>query len=266
MKKLVSLGVGAAFVLHLHVGSAQDYFVPPGVSPTPIFVEDFEGVELDAQRWSQRVPGRKDQCINEPSAVTVDSGYLTIRTYSLTHADGEVRHHCGMISTQDEFMATYGYWEAAVRFKHAPGVRVAFSVQSPTMGSVIGEAEKSGVEMGVFEHLSDVEQSQYAHALQWDGYGAEHKAWSHLDQLPTLADGEFHTFGLLWAPDRYEFYVDGQLSQRVSANVPISRTPQAIRLSSDIARADAPQAGYGDRHTAQTEFDVDYVRVYPLLR
>ncbi|MCE7761644.1 family 16 glycosylhydrolase [Pseudomonas putida] len=260
----VAVVLGGAGLWFSGLSSEKNYFVPEGVSDVPIFSDEFEGPKLDTTKWAHRLPGLRNHCVTGGAPVWLQDGFLKIRTFSDTDGNGTMRHNCGMLSTQNLFMAKYGYWEASVRFKRQPGVQLAFWVQSPTMGAVIGKPEESGVEIDVFEHLSSKEQVEYDHAFHWDGYGEFHKTWAVQKELDALADGQFHQFGVLWTPDKYEFYVDGQLTQKVESCVPRSATEQFIILSSEIPRRDFPEEGYGDRSHARTDFDVDYVRVYPL--
>ena len=44
--------------------------------------------------------------------------------------------------------------------------------------------------------------------LHWDGYGKDHKHAGTNFSRPGVMKG-WHTFGLLWLPTEYVFYVDG---------------------------------------------------------
>ncbi|RMO05734.1 hypothetical protein ALQ47_03290 [Pseudomonas cichorii] len=234
--------------------------LPDGVASTPIFADEFEGDQLDDTKWRHRLPGIRNNCKNVPETVSVRAGYLTIKTYSGL-SNGILQNYCGMISTADTFLANQGYWEASVRFKRAFGVQVAFWVQTPAME--VGKPEQ-GVEIDVFEHGSAAESKNYNHAIHWDLYGEHHKYWAWAGLLDNLDDGKFHRFGVLWAKDRYEFYVDGVMTKTVPSSVaPISLGDEFIILSSEVPRQFPPE-GFGDQYSAQTDFDVDYVRVYPL--
>jgi beta-glucanase (GH16 family) len=69
----------------------------------------------------------------------------------------------------------------------------------------------------------------------------------------------FHTFGLLWTPEEYVFYVDGQETWRTQAGG-VSQVPEYLLLSDEVGDWG------GDIETAKLpdEFQVDYVRVYDL--
>ena len=56
------------------------------------------------------------------------------------------------------------------------------------------------------------------------------------------ADGEFHTYALLWTPDAYIFYVDGEETVRTDYRG-VSTVPEFIRLTVEIR--DPEYAVYG---------------------
>ncbi|KAA1193800.1 glycoside hydrolase family 16 protein [Photorhabdus heterorhabditis] len=238
--------------------------LPEGFSSTPSFEDNFNGTTLDTQKWDYRGLGVRKNCINTQSAVTVQNGYLTIKTYS-NSSSGKLQNYCGMISTQKSFLQSYGYWEAAVRFNRAEGNQVAFWIQSPTIGNDLTNPEKSGVEIDVFEHLAEATQEQYNHAIHWNGYGSAYKGWSKKLSMTQLADGKFHKFAVAWTPNGYTFYVD-DIPQNLSGldQIPISIANQYIILSSEVPRS-FPTQGYGPINETTATFDVDYVRVYPYI-
>jgi beta-glucanase (GH16 family) len=67
----------------------------------------------------------------------------------------------------------------------------------------------------------------------------------------------WHTFGLLWSPDEYVFFVDGTETWRTNAGG-VCQVPQYMLLSDEIGK------WAGDISTAKLpdRFLVDYVRVY----
>ena len=78
-------------------------------------------------------------------------------------------------------------------------------------------------------------------------------------KVPGVMEG-WHTFGLLWLPDEYVFYVDGKETWRSKAGG-VCQVPLYIMLSDEIGKwaGDITKAKLPDR------FLVDYVRVYDLV-
>ena len=97
------------------------------------------------------------------------------------------------------------------------------------------------------------------HTLHWDGYGKDHKQEGFKATVPGVMEG-WHTFGLLWLPDEYVFYVDGKETWRSKAGG-VCQVPQYMLLSDEIGKwaGDLTIAKLPDR------FLVDHVRVYDLV-
>ena len=92
--------------------------------------------------------------------------------------------------------------------------------------------------------------------LHWDGYGKDHKSAGIKFKVDGVMEG-WHTFGLLWLPEEYVFYVDGKETWRTTAGG-VSRVPEFIKLTEEIGTwgGDITKAELPDY------FRVDYVRVY----
>jgi beta-glucanase (GH16 family) len=243
--------------------------------------DEFNGDRLDDTRWSHRATGVRNDGELTPDAVSVGGGMLTITTY--TEAG---KHYSGMISTAADasagFEQAYGYFEARMKFSDAPGEWSAFWLQSPDIGSPIGDPAHAGVEMDIAEHrarcvaqppvttaalcapgvdVSDRVQT----GLIWDGYADRRAAIKFSDPLAGLADRGWHRFGLRWTPRDLTFYYDDAAIWTQPG--PISQHSQYIVLSSEVGQFFAgtiPAAGYGTRDTTQTRLQVDYVRVWDL--
>jgi beta-glucanase (GH16 family) len=202
--------------------------------------------------------------VNVPEAVSLDgAGHLVIETWT-----EEGTHYTGMIGTQGRFEQAYGWFEARIRFEDAPGMWSAFWLQSPDMGSFLGDPGRAGVEMDVVEHdlFTSVSTEPTWHAaLHWDGYGPEHRFTNALVPMPGLGDG-FHVYALEWTPTVLRFYYDGMLLWDASAG-PISHRAEYLILSSEVESSlinRIPAGGYGPRSGANPRMLVDYVRVYAL--
>lgn len=74
----------------------------------------------------------------------------------------------------------------------------------------------------------------------------------------------YHIYGLLWTPEEYIFYIDGEESWRIAKGV--SHTPEYIILSTEIQdeswAGDIPKKGYGSFDETSNIMYVDYVRVF----
>ena len=83
-----------------------------------------------------------------------------------------------------------------------------------------------------------------------------HKSAGHNFRRDGVMEG-WHTFSLLWTPNEYVFYVDGQETWRTAAGG-VCQVLEFIKLTEEIGKWG------GDIHQAKLPdyFLVDYVRVY----
>ena len=79
---------------------------------------------------------------------------------------------------------------------------------------------------------------------------------------------EFHTFGVLWTPDKYVFYVDGVEDGHIDQYV--SHIPEFILISTEVLGYRKEGKNYRpealDAARAGDTFLVDYVRVFDIKK
>jgi beta-glucanase (GH16 family) len=228
--------------------------------------EPFDGTALDRSLWTALDGPRRDARAT-PEAVTVSGGVLTITTST---EDGV--HETGFVSTEGRFLQRYGYFEARIRFRDAPGGWCAFWLLSPTVGIPKGDPGRAGTEIDVVEHrvtdqagwdaLADMVQA----AINWDGYGADRRNVNNVAALPDggRVQGAWRTYSVLWTPESYTFYVDG--TPFWSTTTAISHVAQDVRLTCEVDDAtwagNVPAGGYGPRGVSTTGMEVDWVRAW----
>jgi len=226
---------------------------PDGKSWKLVWHDEFEGDRLDESKWTYRPDGRRKGGWWSREAVNLDgNGHLVITTFM----DGD-KPTDGCVTTQGKFEHAFGYYVARVQFQREPGHWSAFWITGPGVGRV-GDGGRDGAEIDIMEKpwLDD----RVTHNLHWDGYGEHHKHEGTKATVPGLMDG-WHTFGLLWLPGEYVFYVDGEETWRTKAGG-VCQVPQYMLLSDEIGSwaGDITKAKLPDR------FMVDYVRVYDLVK
>jgi beta-glucanase (GH16 family) len=229
--------------------------------------DEFDGTTLDTSRWTAEVGPRRDYLMT-PGSAQVQDGVLTITTYT----DSGGTHHSAFLTTQDNFLAELGYFEARIRFRDSPGEWCAFWLFSPTNGVPLGDPATAGVEIDVVEHRVTDQgnwtalRDMVAMNLNWDGYGSHMQNRQKVAGLPDGAalQGEWHTYGVLWSTTGYTFYVDKVPLWSISEA--ISRRPESIQLTCEVDdhtwAGNIPAGGFGSRATSTTGMDVDYVRVW----
>ncbi|MEZ4977708.1 MAG: glycoside hydrolase family 16 protein [Chitinophagales bacterium] len=215
-----------------------------------VWQDEFDGEYLDSNKWSLRAPGARRDAYNTIDAITVQKGYLAIRSF--------VRNDSvftGMISTKNKFENSFGYYEVKCLLPQATGHWASFWLQTPDMGKYIGEVDKAGAEIDIFEFLPN-KNRQIHHTLHYDGYDKDHKVRHKLVKDRKFKSWEWHTFGLLWTENGYSFFVDDKLNFTV--NEGISKRNQFIILSLEVGK----WAGELDKSKLPDYFIIDYVRVY----
>lgn len=233
---------------------------PPIPGYALVWHDEFEGETLDRTKWSPWAPGPRRDAVNTEDAPSLDGeGNLRITT-SRAEEDGKVVYRSGGVWTRGLFEPTFGYLEARIRVQTQIGHWCAFWLNCSPMGEPVGDPAAGGVEIDVMEfHHRMQAGGAVQHNIHWDGYGEHHESRGHEVRVQHLAD-EFHTFGVLWTPEEYVFYVDGVETWRVRAadGGAISARPEYLILSlevgdwaGDIAGADLPDS-----------MVVDWVRVW----
>jgi len=211
--------------------------------------DEFNGTKVDQTKWD--VMGdwkRRDGYWLKEDSYLDGKGNLIIRTKKA----GD-RYTCGAVRTKGKFEHNFGYWVCRCKFPIEEGHWPAFWLHIGSVGK-IGNEGADGTEIDIMEKpWRDDKTTQNLH---WDGYGKEHKSAGKESIIPGLSKG-WHTFGLLWRPDEYVFYVDGKETWRTKAGG-VSQVPEYAKLTEEIGKwgGDITKASLPDY------FVVDYVRVY----
>ena len=173
---------------------------------------------------------------------------------------------------EDEYLfrQAFGYYETRVRFPRKEGMWSAFWLQSSYQRMVNGSGT-DGTEIDVFESAflrGNDDMSRMGHALLWDGYAEGAQVSSKIFDLKDndLYDGDFHTFALLWTPQYYVFYVDGD-PMWATDDGGVAQVREFLRFTCEIDAGDAygphgQKIGDFSHDGGSGVFEIDYVRVY----
>lgn len=239
---------------------------PPGAGWQMLFEDNFDGSAINTANWTIGTGTRRD-AINTASAVSVTGGTATLTTYT---SGGT--HYTGWLGSSSQFRATYGYYEANIKFTDSPGMWSAFWMQSPTMGNPIGNSAVAGSELDIVEHRAiDSGGADISNKLQsnlhWDGYGADHKSvgsGNYTNPGAQSLQGNFHLYAMEWSPTGYTMYLDG--NQFWNNSNAISQRSEFIYLTSEVQNGSwagsIPAGGYGSLASSTTTMVIDSVRVW----
>lgn len=221
-----------------------------------VWNDEFDNNSLDTTKWEYRAEGStraygivdNNKCIEQNG-----DGFLHVKVI-----ENKINNQylIGQIGTENIYKKKYGYFECRAQVNKNKGAHVAFWLQSPHIG-LAGEPEKNGAEIDIFEYHRLTPEDIY-HTIHWGGYGAEHRSISKTIHVKNINNG-FHTFGLLWTPEKYSFFINGIKTWETYEAV--SQIEQYMILSTELnGWGGNPAKGkYPD------EMIVDYIRVYDIL-
>lgn len=290
----------------LVVAGHQVSLLPEGKNFRLIWHDEFDGTRLDTIKWGFRTNfwGRKAHWFAEPKDGAIEIRDSICRLKLVKKSDG--RFASPQLQTGEllwdlppdpdakgfwsipkrepsKFMHSFGYYECRCRTQRKPGWWSAFWLQSPDQGATLDPA-RSGIETDIMESF---EPGRYiVHAFHYNGYGGDYKRFNaqRAPYTPSadsafklsypVSTDEFHRFGLLWEPDGYTVFVDGQQSGHKvgkEGDEAVSHAAQFILISTEakwyrnnrMTGEGAPELE--DAWKAGDSFDVDYVRVFDMV-
>ena len=203
------------------------------------FSDEFDGAALDTTKWTYE---------GGSQAASLKGGKLVLTLIDRT--DG---WQGTAISTRDKFTQLHGYFEASIRFNAQRGHHGAFLVRNktttePPAASLLFEcfgedriipaaqvADNTGLRM-----LKPIK-----HGIEFDG-GASYK--------------KFHTYGVLWTPKYFEWYVDGKKVHRLEQKA-VPTTPMYVEFCHHTAEGGKVK-DFMDPTNGPEPLQVDWVKVW----
>jgi hypothetical protein len=269
MKRILALSILLGLLPSLKEARAQ---TPPSFLPSNyglVYNDNFSGTSLDSN-WSNTTIGGEESGAAETSrAISVDNG-LTISSYTRNGTN----YTAGLSTQSSGLTFTYGYFQATMEFlggsTGGAGIFSDFWLESTGMLNSTGSSLplSSGAEIDVVEHRYTPTTSYPGNTdwdVHWNGYGSG--AESDYDPFENAAlDSGYHTYGVLWTPTGYTFYIDGTDVGQTSSGV--STGPEFLVLTSQIDDSywagNAPTAGYGALGSGNPETLVSDVEVFQI--
>lgn len=228
---------------------SQKRISPKSMGYKLIWEDQFNGCELDTNKWDVRGVGPRRIGYNSAEAVKVEGGCLKL--FALQKGDSILG---SAIGTAKHFTPKYGYFECRAQLQESIGVWAAFWIQSPEIFK--GEdASKYGAEMDIFEFFKEMGNDTITHAIHW-AYGPNmHSVGPMKSYLKGLSKG-FHTYGFEWTPEKYSFFIDGyKFHEQIQG---ISNIAEYLILSMEL-----PETMKSLEKTVFPDvFLVDWVKVY----
>ena len=240
-----------------------------------VFEDEFDGDALDLSVWSHVADGSPVRAgVNTSLYTRVNDGnlYLPVKLVDYDYNGQNIRTWAfGDIQLQQVY--TYGYFECRAIMPKAHQGLGAFWLTSP-YAYVDGVAPEGGVEVDIIESQCyggsqngwyGNDPQIYEINIHYNSAANRKKLGAHGISVPG-ADmyEEFHTYGLLWTPKWYVFYVDGLPVYKTTFGVAGPNSEEQVRLCTELRGSNFKKldAAYVDND--DTDMIVDYVKIWQL--
>lgn len=265
---IIAIVFGILIIPHIPMGKKLDMS-----KFTLTFEDDFNG-ELDRSVWSghyqygEKTEARKGSFWNQYLAYTED-GNLIIPVKYLEEGMGEEGagwYSAGIDTDEDAlngFSQKFGYFECRCILPKGADIWSAFWLMNEGVYNEDGSG-RDGTEIDIFESdcYSDFLENSITSNLHIDGYGEAHdKLGAQKFITGNNPYEEFNTYGLEWNEEEYIFYINGRETFRTDFGG-VSQNPEYLILSVEMKGENGIPSQRENAKCEETEFIVDYVRVY----
>ena len=259
-----------------------------------VFEDNFDGPEVDANKWqtgltwgdTQIINGEQQYFVNTQQDALIDynpfkfeDGDLIIEAIKTpddvvdllppvcAEEDPSGLERCqflsGALSSHDRFGMTYGYVEGRMKVGGTSGMLSSFYMYHRYPGL---EKQLHGPEIDIVEYLGenpfgDEDAFQTYHFRDvTDGTIRSAPTMNYKNPTGELYSDDYHTFGVLWEPQLVVWYIDGKEIKRLSG-------PQVARQQLNIVTylvagsAWAPTPA-DDDSIYPLQYKIDYIRAY----
>ena len=260
--------------------------LPDGFNFRLVWSDEFDGNALDESKWDYRLcmMGKRHRAWTD-KGVRVENGCAVFSIFeengeivssqlqtgynfmdepvkSTTFGPDYLQWPIGKLK-KSKFTHRYGYYECYCKLQQMPGWWSAFWMQSPIIGASL-DPKIAGSEVDVMECFKPDGTIEKHHVFT-GGYGQDMQQRSAGGRQ--VNKDEFHYFGVLWLPDRYVFYVDGEEDGVICENVSgieefllISTETRGYRFENHMPTEEAKATA-----KAGDVFLVDHVRVFDVI-
>ncbi|MGE5223122.1 MAG: family 16 glycosylhydrolase [Omnitrophica WOR_2 bacterium] len=225
---------------------------PVGQDPaswTMTFNDEFDGTALDRIKWRSDYwnggNGELQEYVNDDSHNNYieQNGILSL-VARREYYQGK-NYTSGIITTQERFFQTYGFFEMRAKMPPGKGLWPAFWLMPNPTGWP--------PEIDVLEFLGSQLTTIYMSL-----HGNSGSSQSYYTGPDFSAD--FHTFGVKWAPDSMVWYIDGVARKTYTTVSNIPNIPMFIIANLAVGGS---WPGSPDANTVfPAYFDIDYIRVW----
>ena len=232
--------------------------------------DEFDGDALNEDVWMKSPHGLRNTEYWCDNMVRVENGNCVVSAAVLDDNVCDICPSSGDftsgIETRGKLEQAFGYFEARVKYPSAQGMWTAMWLQSHTMGR-LGNGGRDGSEIDIYESSFWSNPTQTGMCVHWDGYTERwHKSEGTVVDTGMNLYDEWQVWGLLWTPESYTFFLNGEPVWRTGAGG-VSQVPEFLRLTCEIRRGETgpygqPLGVFDATRENPHEYLIDYVRIY----
>ncbi|HOD02216.1 MAG: Endo-1,3-1,4-beta-glycanase ExsH [Firmicutes bacterium ADurb.Bin300] len=225
-----------------------------------VFFDDFNSDTLNTEAWAYRADGARRAGFNSKNQVRVENDNLYIKAEYLNSDNPNARYgegwYAGMIRTVNEYK--YGYFEIRCICSKGGGFWSAFWLNSSGMASKeLSQGGVGGAELDIFEAFNYDKKLKYNSVslnIHVDGYQETRSQRLGSYKANNIYE-EYNTYGLMWTPSEYVFYINGVECVRSTFADGVSQADEYAIISLELPSIFTKLPGF------ETEFIIDYVKI-----
>ena len=230
---------------------------PPGIKWIPIreFTDEFEGKDLDLQKWQRGNPnwlGREPGLFTDQN-VTVKDGKLELYLKAENPKDapkGYSDFTCACVTSRNR--VRYGYFEIRAKIMNSKGSSSFW---------FFNNTPEIWTEIDVFEMCAGGSKESGkihtgAHVFHAPGVTKEITVPESF-LLPAAPEQDFHIYALEWDIENLRWYMDGKLIRRLEN----THWRQTLHLLFDTEIMDS-WFGRPEKSSLPATYEIDYVRAW----
>lgn len=226
-----------------------------------VFYDDFEGTELNMDKWTYRRVGADGGGFDSPGQISVSDGNMILTGEYLENGEYGAGWYGADVKVKDRYKQ--GYFEIRCICNSGGEYWSAFWIQA----SHPYEAEYSkggigGAEIDIMESPNFGDGKSHdsiVSTIHCAGVGGEPEGFQSCNLGKFYGNdiyNTYNTYGLKWTEDEYIFYINGVETTRSSFGDGVSQVPEDIVVSLCM-----PSEITHDKDF-KTQMVVDYVKIY----
>lgn len=230
-----------------------------------VFEDEFIGESLNTDIWNYRNNGKWRGGFSDESQVSVKNGNMILTAEYLNDGKYGEGWYSGRISLKEKYCK--GYFEIRCKASPGSGFWSAFWIQAEhPYEAAYSKGGVGGCEIDIFEAMRWDEAigknsvTQTVHCAGVDGVQEGFQSYNLGAFYGKNIYEEYNTYGLEWTDEEYIFYINGVETRRTSFGNGVSEVLEDVIVSLEIP--DEEKLAGLDKETYNTEFIVDYVRIY----